>query len=217
MVPNSQLVLSTSELIAEKIRNSIIFGEYKSGQALKQDVLAEELNVSKIPIREALNQLKSEGLVSFLNNRGSVVSSLSVKEVEEIYTMRMALEEMALKKSIPYLQPANTITAESTLRLIDESRDPLDWARLNWRFHASLYEAAEMPILLETVSRLHNNVARYMVLYLDEMKYQDVSQKEHWDLLDACRQKKTRRAISILRSHLKDAMEQTIYYMQMGS
>ena len=165
-------------------------------------------------MREALNQLKTEGLVFFQNNRGSVVSSLSVGEVEEIYTMRMVLEEIALKRSIPNLQPANKISAESTLRIIDESRNPLDWATLNWRFHTSLYEAANMPILLETVSRLHNNVGRYMVLYLDEMNYQETSQREHWELLAACSAGKTGKASKILRNHLKDAMDQTIYYMQ---
>ncbi len=208
---------STSELIAAEIRNSIVSGKYKIGQALKQDTLAAEFNVSKIPVREALSQLKTEGLVFFQSNRGTTVSSLSVDEVEEIYLMRMSLEAMALKKSIPRFSTSNKIAAESTLKLLDESDDPMDWARLNWRFHSTLYADANMPILLETVSRLHNNVARYLMLYLDEMNFQEESQKEHWELFNACNEKDTKRALKILKQHLGEALKQTTRYMSKRS
>lgn len=205
---------STSDLIAEKIRTSIINGEFPYGQVLKQDALASQFDVSKIPVREALYQLKMEGLVTIKNNRGSTVSSLSSSEVDEIYTMRMALEEIALKRAIPNLGPQNLIAAESVLKLIGSSTDPLEWSALNWEFHASLYQAAEMPKLLETVFTLHNNVARYLILYLKEMNFQDASQAEHWELLDMCAKKKTREAVSILKKHLTCALKQTLHYME---
>lgn len=204
---------TTSELIAEQIRNAIIIGEFESGQALKQDVLAKQFEVSKIPVREALYQLKSEGLVNFLNNRGVVVSSLSSNEVEEIYTMRMALEEIALERAMPNLKAASRIAAESALKLIDTSSNPLDWSALNWEFHASLYRAAQMPKLLETVSLLHNNVSRYLLLYLRQMNFQETSQAEHWALLEASFAGKTQQALGILRQHLNDALQQTLNFM----
>ena len=208
---------TTSELIAERLRNAIIIGEYESGQALKQDELAKHFEVSKIPLREALYQLKSEGLVKFINNRGSIVSSLSASEVEEIYTMRKALEEIALERAIPNLQAANKIAAESALKLIDASTNPLDWAALNWEFHASIYRAAQMPKLLETVSTLHNNVSRYLLLYLKQMNFQDTSQAEHWALLEACNAGKTQQALGLLRQHLNDALKQTLQFMNQRS
>jgi DNA-binding GntR family transcriptional regulator len=212
--PNAK---TTSELIAERIRNAIIIGEFESGEPLKQDVLADQYGVSKIPVREALYQLKTEGLVDFLNNRGSVVSSLSTSEVEEIYTMRIALEQIALKRAIPNLLPANKIAAESALKLIDASTNPLDWATLNWEFHASLYKAANMPKLLETVAMLHNNVSRYLLLYLKRMDFQDTSQAEHWALLEVCNAGHIQQASDILRQHLNDALEQTLHFMNQGS
>jgi len=217
MTENKPLSRTTSELIAERLRNAIIIGEYQSGQALKQDVLARHFEVSKIPIREALYQLKSEGLVEFINNRGSIVSSLSASEVEEIYTMRIALEEIALERAIPNLQAANRIAAESALKLIDATTNPLDWASLNWEFHASLYKAAQMPKLLETVSTLHNNVSRYLLLYLKQMNFQDTSQAEHWALLEACNAGKTKQALGLLRQHLNDALKQTLQFMNQRS
>jgi DNA-binding GntR family transcriptional regulator len=205
---------TTSELIAELIRNAIINGEYRSGEPLKQDVLARHYEVSKIPIREALYQLKMEGLVTFLNNRGVIVSSLSISEVEEIYSLRIVLEEMALQRAIPNLQVANKVAAESALKLIDGSTNPLDWTALNWEFHASLYKAANTPKLLEIVATLHNNVSRYLLLYLRQMDFQETSQAEHWALLDACNAGKTQQALGILRQHLNDALEQTLHFMK---
>lgn len=208
-----KLTKTTSELIAEQLRNAIIVGDYQSGQPLKQDVLAKQFDVSKIPVREALYQLKSEGLVTFLNNRGSIVSKLSISEVEQIYTMRLALEEISLKRAIPNFKPANKIAAETALKLIEASDKPLDWAVLNWEFHAGIYRAAEMPKMLETISMLHNNVSRYLLLYLKDMEYNSVSQDEHWALLDACNAGDIQGATQILNKHLSDALEQTIQFM----
>lgn len=206
-------VKTTAELIANEIRSAIITGAYPSGQALKQDVLADLHGVSKIPVREALNQLKAEGLVAFINNRGAVVSSLSVTEVEEIYSMRLVLETLALEKAIPNLQATDHIAAESCLKRIEASANPLDWAALNWDFHASLYRAANMSHLLDTIAALHNNVARYLILYLKELDFQSGSQREHWELLESSFAGRSEEALGILRQHLNDALRQTIQFM----
>lgn len=206
--------MATSDLVAEKIRHSILAGVFQVGQALKHDELASEYEVSKIPVREALYQLKMEGLVTFQNNRGSTVSGLSRDAVEEIYTMRLALEEIALKRAIPNLFPQNLIAAENTLRLIDSSDDAVEWSALNWQFHENLYQAAQMPKLLQTVAMLHNNVSRYMTLFLEEMKFQDTSQAEHWELLDLCANRKKREANRKLKVHLTGALVQTLKYMR---
>lgn len=205
---------TTAELIASEIRAQIITGKYPGGQALKQDALAALHGVSKIPVREALNQLSTERLVAFSNNRGAVVTCLSIAEVEEIYSMRLALELLALEKAIPNLTAVDRIAAESSLKLIETSENPLDWARLNWDFHATLYQGAKMPHLLDTIAVLHNNVSRYLMLYLNELNFQSGSQKEHWDLLESSFSGSTEEALGILRQHLNDASRQTIQFMK---
>lgn len=200
---------TTSELIADNVRHAITTGEFQTGEILRQDDLAKQYSVSKIPIREALYQLKSEGLVSFQNNRGSIVSGLSVSEVEEIYTMRIALEEIALKRAIEKLETKDLIQAESILKLIDASTEAIEWAALNWQFHACLYGAASMPKLIATVEMLHNNVSRYLILYLADLDYQKLSQEEHWTLLDACKKRDKKHATRILKTHLQHASKQT--------
>ena len=88
---NPPLVI-TNESIADSLRADILRGNLKSGQALKQDEIAAQFGISKIPVREALVQLKTEGLVNFYHNRGAFVSEISAAEADEIYVMRIALE-----------------------------------------------------------------------------------------------------------------------------
>lgn len=204
---------TTAEVIADKIRQDIVVGEYLEGQPLRQDELARRFNVSKIPLREALYQLKSEGLVEFQNNRGSLVSSLSPARVEEIYLMRIALEEIALKRAIPNLTPSDIVNAESALKLIELTDQPVKWSQLNWQFHAAIYRAANMPTLLNTIATLHNNVARYLLLYLKKLGFHNVSQDEHWQLLALCKMGRTQQATGLLHQHLNDALSQTLEYM----
>jgi len=71
-----------------------------------------------------------------------------------------------------------------------------------------------MPKLLDTVFTLYNNVTRYLILYLNGLEFQENSQAEHWELLDMCKRKKTRDAITVLKKHLDDALAQTLHYMQ---
>lgn len=204
---------NTPELIVTVIRNAILQGRYKANQPLRQDQLAEELGVSKIPLREALVQLKAEGLVTFMPQRGAVVSELSANEVEEIYAMRIALESVAIGKAVPRLSTSELIRAQSVLEIIDSEPDKSQWGDLNWEFHATLYQAARMPLLLNTIQTLHNNVVRYLIIYLDRLSAADQSQKEHWALLKACRGRKIADAARILESHLKQAAARLVAYL----
>ena len=113
---------NTPDYIAGALRNAILQGRFQAGQPLRQDQIAAELGVSKVPVREALVQLKGEGLVTFLPNRGAVVTELSATEVDEIYSMRIALETKALERAIPYLSSADFIRARGVLEIIEESR-----------------------------------------------------------------------------------------------
>lgn len=196
---------STPDLIANQLRSAILQGQYKSHEPLRQDKIAADFGVSKVPIREALVQLKSEGLVTFKTNRGAFVSSLSPKEVDEIYTMRIALESIALERALPHLTKVDLVQADGILNMIDVEENPALWGQHNWAFHACLYRAGKMPLLLNTIERLHVNVGRYLVLYLSGMEYQTTSQDEHRAILAACRHQDAEVATAQLAIHLQAA------------
>ena len=205
---------TTPDIVAQQLRLAILRGQLKSHQPLRQDRLADDLGVSKIPIREALAQLKAEGLVTYKTNRGAFVTSLSPKEAKEIYLMRIALETMALEHAIPKLKQTDLARAQSALMVIDVESDPTKWAELNWEFHSALYQPADMPHLSSTLEMLHINVGRYIVLYLDGMEFQQKSQKEHYALLEACKAGDVDRAIQMLKQHLLDASNSLETYLR---
>lgn len=199
------LAKNTAENVADYLRMAILRGEIKSNEPLRQDKIAEELGISKIPIREALVQLKAEGLVMLHPNRGAFVSTLNAAEAGEIYTIRIALETVALESAIPHLTPTLLMQAENTLRVMDVETDVTCWTELNWQFHAQLYQAAEMPRLISILEPLHVNVARYLVLYLNNLGFQTISQDEHYAILEACRAGNAPQAVQLLRQHLQSA------------
>ena len=205
---------STAELIANALRVDILQGKLQSKQPLRQDDIAAKFGVSKIPVREALFQLKAEGLVTFSQNRGAAVSELSPAEVDEIYTMRVALETVALQRAIPHLTIAKLTRADELLNAIDQEQNVARWGELNWEFHATLYAPANLPRLMEWIHTLHVNVARYLVIYLSGMDYQAVSQQEHRAILTTCRHGKIEAATEQLRQHLLSASSQLVAFLK---
>ena len=207
------VLINANESIADSLRADILRGKLKSGQALKQDEIAAQFGISKIPVREALIQLKAEGLVNFYPNRGAFVSDLSAAEADEIYVMRIALETAVLERAIPHLTVAQLKHADEILNAIDREENIAKWGELNWEFHTTLYSPAALPRLMDTIKTLHSNIARYLVLYLAGMAYQKKSQKEHRAILEACRHGDTEKAVAVLEVHLRGAAEHLVAYL----
>ncbi len=207
----------TNESIAGALRADILRGRLQGGQPLKQDEIAVQFGVSKIPVREALVQLKAEGLVDFYPNRGAFVSELSAAEADEIYVMRIALEKEILARAIPHLTVSDFKQAGGLLVNMDREENIARWGELNWEFHAMLYAPAGLPRLMETLRTLHTNIARYLVLYLAGMDYQKRSQREHRALLKACREGDIEKAQTILEEHLRFAATQLVKYLNKQS
>src|SRR5215212_9900740 len=99
VVPIQRQTIASMTL--EAVRERILRGDYPEGEPLRQDALAEELGVSRIPIREALRQLEAEGLVTFNPHRGAIVSTLSLAEIDEIFSLRADIESDLVRRAVP--------------------------------------------------------------------------------------------------------------------
>ena len=200
-------------MITHSLREAILSGELIGGVQLKQEELASKFNVSMSALREALKSLEAEGLVKFYPNRGAVVSELSVEEAQEIFDIRLYLELGAMELAIPNLTAEDLSAAGDILNAVDAETDSKRWGALNWQFHETLYRAANRPKLLSLIQNMHNNVERYMRLYLSTLHYQEKSQKEHRLLLDACTQKDLKTVQKLLRKHMTDAKKNLAKYL----
>ena len=193
------------EMVTRILREAILSGELRGGDQLKQENLSSQLKISMSPLREALKNLEAEGLVKFYPNRGAIVSELSQEEAQEIFDIRLFLELGALELAIPNLTEMDFSNAEKILDQADQETCGNHWGELNQAFHEILYLPAGKPKLMSLIKQMHNNVERYMRLYLFKMKYQNRSQDEHRSLLAACKNRDVAKAQTILRSHMKDA------------
>lgn len=205
---------TSQEMITETLRTAILRGLLPGGTVLRQDRLGTQFGVSRIPVREALRQLDAEGLVVVKPHRGAVVAELSPAEVGEIYEMRIALEQLALRLAIPHRTDADVKRAERVLAALDAVTDLERWSELNLEFHRTLYAPANRPRLFALIHSLRANVDRYARIYISVMKRKATSQQEHRRILEAYRQRDTSGALAALEEHLGRAYTELAAYLR---
>lgn len=120
--------------------------------------------------------------------------------------MRLALEPIALMRAIPNMTVGDFVQMDHLLNRIDHETDLTRWVELNWEFHASLYQPAHMPLLLQTVRELHHNVVRFLIRYVNEEQLRR-SQAQHREIVAQCRAQNLETAVDLLRQHLGDPVE----------
>jgi DNA-binding GntR family transcriptional regulator len=188
---------------AEILRQRILAGDLKSGQPIRQEQIAQELGVSRIPLREALKQLEAEGFVTIEPHKGAVVSTLSATEVEELFELRVRLEDWLLGEAIPRMREADFAHLDA---IIDESRAPDNlsrWGELNWRFHEALYRPAGRPISLRFLKRVHDSLDRYLRLQISLSRDWERAYRDHQQLVELARAGDAAAALPFLERHIR--------------
>jgi DNA-binding GntR family transcriptional regulator len=200
----------THELVASVLREAITTGQLKANQPLPQAEIAANLQVSHIPVREALRQLESEGLVTYQPNRGATVSALSTGEIREIYEIRSMLEAGAIRKAVPSLTADSLARAGTILDLAEQAEDGATWGSLDMEFHSLIYHLDDRPRFQELITELLRRVDRYWLSHKLMLKYRETFEREHRDLLKALVARDTDHAVALLESHLAGAAERLI-------
>ncbi len=200
---------SLTSAVADKLRDQIIRGEIPEGAQLRQDAIASQYQVSRIPVREALRQLDAEGLIAIVPNRGAVVPTLSPDDIEELFSIRALLEPEVLKLSIPHLTQEDFAEAQAILRTyVSELRrdDHVSaWGRLNWQFHSTLYSRANQPRFMAIIRNVNNSGERYTRLQLYLTHGIKRANEEHHQILELCRGRDVAAACKLLRQHIEYA------------
>lgn len=195
-------------MTADALRERILHGAYPEGEPLRQDAIAEDLGVSRIPVREALRQLEAEGLVTFNPHRGAVVSTLSLQEIEELFELRALIELDLFRRAIPRIQPEDVTRAKEILDAYEtalRNGDVAAWGEMNWQFHSTLFAPADRPFTLSVAQKLHQQCDRYLRMQLALTHGELRANEEHRAILAAVRKRDPKRAGDILRDHILGA------------
>src|SRR5580698_1413475 len=209
---------SLAAAVIERIREQILRGELREGEQLRQDAIAAEFQISRIPVREALSHLAAEGLITIVANRGAVVSALSPDEIMQLFETRAVLECYMLRQAIANFTEKDFQAAEEILQHFEESlendADVKSWGQWNWAFHSALYAPANRPVMLSFLKTLNNNCDRYTRLHLVFTRDLHMAGKAHHELLDACRTKNPDVASNALWRHITTAGEYLKEFIQ---
>jgi len=193
--------------VADVIREKIITNQIKGGEPLRQDALANQLNVSRIPVREALVQLEAEGLVTFVAHKGAVASSVSLEEVEELFALRVLLEcdiiSIAISNATAEGFEKSEVILEEFDALLKPGSDLRELGTLNWQFHQSLYAPSGLTRTLAIISGLHTHCDRYLRLQIQLTSDYERAEVEHHELLSLCKSGQKTAARKCLRAHIK--------------
>jgi DNA-binding GntR family transcriptional regulator len=201
-----------TQLVIEILREKILSGEIIAGQPLRQAALASELNVSRIPVREALLQLEAEGLVVFEPHKGASATELSAAQVDELFELRAMIEGDLLAASLVHITDDALAKAQDILMKLDRALGKENaantWSELNSDFHYCLYSGANRPQTANLVNILNKNADRYIRMHLLWAGGISKAGPEHAELLAFCQARDIDNAVAKLKQHILSSRDE---------
>jgi DNA-binding GntR family transcriptional regulator len=193
-----------TQLVVENLRERIVIGEIKPGERIFQEVLAKEYNVSKIPIREALQLLNGEGYICIEANKGATASIINPEQIDELFSMKMLLETDLLADSLLNISNEKLSEAREIVAKLDMVTSASNCSELTKQYYNCLYSGIKRP---ETQKIL--NLLRVKTERCSRMLYQKTQYQEHRNiavkkLLEYCCARQVDMAVSQLKYHLTD-------------
>jgi len=198
-------LLAMSEQVASLLRTRILEGQILPGERIRQEEIASEFGTSRLPVREALRMLASEGLTELSPNRGARVPALDLEELTLLYRMRERLEPLALTLSIPRLADDALIELRRLQELIASDTSHQNFLALDREFHMLSYSGCTSTQLLESIVRYWNTSQHYRRLFMKVSGPQRmwVVNAEHNLLLDAIDRRDVEDAERYLVGHIR--------------
>lgn len=206
-----QMQPALGEVVVNLLRDMIASGQFKPGEHLKEADLAAALQVSRGPVREALAQLEAEGHVELRRHRGAFVSTLTAVDVEEVYTLRAAIERLAAERACTRMGPAEFAAMDSVLEQMKAAKvavAPEDAVRLDLQFHDIIYAACDHQRVQRVWSSIRSQVSFF--LHTRNVNFPDfprVGYPEHFELRRALSLGDPEAARQAVDTHLSGAYE----------
>lgn len=175
--------------------------------------LQPEAGVRVSMFREALKRLEAEGLVEFQRNKGAIVTSVSEPEIAQIFETRAILESNAIRLSVPHMTPETFTDAEAFCDAFARETDVAQWSARNWQFHSRLYLDAQRPFLVSTIRSVNDRLERYLRTQLALSHGQGTADREHRQILAACRTGDAEKAGTLVYDHIMAACSSLLHHL----
>ncbi|MGC1304833.1 MAG: GntR family transcriptional regulator [Caulobacteraceae bacterium] len=205
----SIVVRTISDQAYDLMRERILTGSLPGGSPVRQDAIAVELGVSKIPLREALTRLEQDGLLSSFPNRGYVVRPMSAGEAEEVYQLRLKIEPDAAAEACLRVSEADHEAARDTLTAMERAleRGDAEHMILNRAFHMALIRPGVGLVTSQICERLNVLAERYVRVHLEPVGRDARANAEHRELLNAWVARDPDMVRELLSAHIRATMD----------
>jgi DNA-binding GntR family transcriptional regulator len=203
---------SAPELVHEELKAAILSGRLLPGQPVRQDDVATKLGVSRAPVREAMNQLEREGFLEFRPRRGFIVPTLDIDEVEEIFQIRMLLEEHAARtatqrRTIEDIAMVRGLLTAMQGERMENAESIARWAALNREFHSAIVEASQQKRVLRLTDNLRDSVEHYVRVDAATAESLGNARKEHQAIVEAFELGDAETAARLSKEHCQHTFE----------
>jgi DNA-binding GntR family transcriptional regulator len=203
--------------VTNAIRTAIIQGKLAPGEPLGQEYLANLFGVSRVPIRECLKQLASEGLVEVEPHKGAVVARLSLDELDELYGIIWSLETLAVRTGVPQLSDEDIASMEKIVEQMYSVDEPFDWYFTSVAFHRTILVASGWQRCIRIVDECRKNIGRYIMEVDFFSEHVGEWRDRNRALFEACKRRDVEAAVAALdvmrristaqiRDHLKSVL-----------
>ncbi|PWH13731.1 MAG: GntR family transcriptional regulator [Anaerolineae bacterium] len=211
MLPETPTHRQLRNLVADQLRAAILEGRYRPGEWLRQERLAQELNVSQMPVREALKELAAEGLIEHVPYRGVRVIEFSAEDIEDLYAHRAFLEGRAAAYAAQRITAPELAEIEQIMRSMEQNAAPEKvtiYRQLNRQFHQAIFNASRRDYLIRALSQmwaafptmLIGNFAATATHPLPERDATDAA--EHQAIFRALQNHQSQEAEAAMRMHI---------------
>jgi DNA-binding GntR family transcriptional regulator len=194
--------------VFDYLRRQILDEKLNFGERLIETAIANQLDVSRTPVREAFRKLENEGLVRYSPGRGVTVSRLSKEDMLELYSIRGALEGLAARMAAEQITPEELKDLKSLMKEMEESHRKRNYrylVQLHTRFNELIYRAAHSPRLYEMVTRFHEYTERSQLRALSVPNRFQAIQAEHERIVAALESRRPKAAEKAVRNHIEQA------------
>lgn len=205
---NEVIFTTKSEFVFNTIKNRILENTLEPGTELIISRISEELNVSIIPVREALKALESEGLIEMEAHKSARVAEFSVEKLRQIITIRAGLEGYASRLAVKYINDINMEKLEDILRDMKkamESADSENFNLYNMKFHRYIYQIPPFPMLYDMIINVWDGGKWTRSVFAISPKRMKNSLNEHIQILDAIKEKNEDKVEKLVREHRMNA------------
>lgn len=201
----SQPLAPTARRIADALRHDILAGVLAPGTRIRQEDYSAHFGASRIPVREALKALQSEGLLTLQANRGAWVAHMNQAQCLEIYKIRERIEPLALSESTQRMPAAAMDGLEALVERMEQVTTVEAFIPLDREFHLRSYEYSSLPELNAMIVRYWNTTQQYRRAYMNEVGFslRTIVDSEHRLLMDAIRRRDSYNAERLLQVHIR--------------